>query len=69
VVVVDIHTNIERRIEGVDTVVLATGNRADDRLYRRLKGQVKELYGVGDCAAPRKALDAIYDGYNTGRLI
>ncbi len=65
----DIHTNAERRIEGVDTVVLAAFNQANNRLYSDLKGKVKDLYAVGDCLAPRKALDAIYDGYNVGRLI
>lgn len=68
-VVFNVYTNTIGRIEGVDTVVLATGNRADNQLYRSLKGKVKELRAVGDCVSPRRALEAIYDGYNLGRLI
>lgn len=68
-VVLDTHTYQERYIEGVDTVVLVTGNRAENRLYRDLKGKIPELYMVGDCLAPRKAIDAIYDGYVRGRMI
>ncbi|MFX0199091.1 MAG: FAD-dependent oxidoreductase [Candidatus Hodarchaeota archaeon] len=69
VVALDIYANTERRIEGVDTVVLATGNQANNQLYRNLKGKVKELHVVGDCLAPRKAMDAIYEGYNVGRIL
>lgn len=69
VVALDIFANKERRIEGVDTVVLVTANRTNDELYRSLKGNVKELHAIGDCVAPRKAIDAIYEGYNLGRLL
>jgi len=69
VAVLDTHTYIERRIEGVETVVMATGNQANNHLYRHLKGKAKDLHGVGDCLAPRKAIDAIFDGYNIGRVI
>lgn len=56
-------------IERVDTVVLATGSRANESLYFSLKGKVKELHRVGDCVSPRLALDAIFDGYNLGRTL
>ncbi|MBI2876338.1 MAG: FAD-dependent oxidoreductase, partial [Candidatus Tectomicrobia bacterium] len=70
VVVYPIYTpQQERTIEGVDTVVLAMGNRACNELYRALKGQVKELYAVGDCVAPRKIAMAIYEGHKVGRTI
>jgi mycofactocin system FadH/OYE family oxidoreductase 2 len=69
VVVLDIFAQAARKIEGVDTVVLAMGNRANNQVYRELKGKVKELHAVGDCVAPRKAIDAIYDGYNLGRKL
>jgi len=62
--VANVFTGGERVMEA-DTVVLATGYRADDSLYRALKGQVDELYAIGDCYAPRRALDAIHEGYNT----
>lgn len=69
VVVLDLLTNMEKRIEGVGTVVLAMGSRANNQLYRSLKGKVKELHAVGDCVTPRKALDAIHDGYILGRTL
>jgi NADPH-dependent 2,4-dienoyl-CoA reductase/sulfur reductase-like enzyme len=65
----DIYANAQKKIEGVDTVVLAMGSYANDQLYKSLKGKVKEIHRVGDCLAPRLALDAIYDGYNAGRIV
>jgi len=62
-------TGVERRIEGVDTVVLAAIGKADDALYRALKGKVKELYAVGHCLAPRLLDDSIWDGARVGRLL
>ncbi len=69
VIVIDIYAGTERRIEGVDTVVLADFSEADNRLYRALKGKVKELHAVGDCLAPRRAIDAISDGYAVGMIL
>jgi len=53
----------------VDTVVLATGQIANDRLYGLLKGKVAELYAVGDCVAPRDVEAAIYEGQKVGRKL
>ena len=69
VVVKNVFTNEERRIEKVDTVVMATGNRANDELVKALEGKVKELHAIGDCVAPRKVQDAIREGNKVGRLI
>ena len=60
---------VERRIEGVDTVVFAAIGEADDALYRALKGEVKEIYTVGQCHSPRKLQDSIWDGARVGRLL
>jgi len=51
----------------VDTVVLATGAKANDELYFALKGEVESLHRIGDCVAPRKLDHAIYEGYLAGR--
>jgi NADPH-dependent 2,4-dienoyl-CoA reductase/sulfur reductase-like enzyme len=67
-VVYNTYTKAERRIP-VDTIIVATGNRAVDPLYFALKGKVKELYRVGDCAAPRKIDNAIYEGYHLGKSL
>jgi thioredoxin reductase len=55
--------------EGIDTVVLSTPAKANDELYFSLKGQVPELYRIGDCLAPRKVDAAIYEGEVVGRKL
>jgi 2,4-dienoyl-CoA reductase-like NADH-dependent reductase (Old Yellow Enzyme family)/thioredoxin reductase len=69
VVVANVYSGVERRIEGVDTVVLSAGSRSTDTLYRALKGQVAELYAVGDCVAPRGVHQAILDATRVARAI
>ena len=69
VTVGDVYTEEERTIGDVDTVVLATGYRVDDSLYRTLRGKVDDLYAVGDCYAPRRVLDAIHEGYKHARKL
>ncbi|MBI4189857.1 MAG: FAD-dependent oxidoreductase [Betaproteobacteria bacterium] len=65
----NIYTNEERKISGVDNVVLVMGNAANNELYRALKGRVKELYAIGDCVAPRIVDRAILEGNRVGRII
>lgn len=65
----DIYTNRPVLLEGYDTIVLDMGNRSDDKLYKDLKGKVKELYRVGDCVAPRGIDMAFREGRMTGELI
>jgi hypothetical protein len=62
-------TNAESLIEEVDSIVFCTDGRADDALYRSLKGKVKELYEVGQCLSPRRLLDSIHDGARIGRKL
>ena len=45
-----------------DTVVVANHGRADDELYRALKGRV-EVHRAGDCVAPRRAGAAVDEGH------
>ncbi len=52
-----------------DSVVYAMGNRAEDGLYKALKGKVKEFYRIGDCVAPRKIDMAILEGDKIARMI
>ncbi|MGD9143192.1 MAG: FAD-dependent oxidoreductase, partial [Dehalococcoidia bacterium] len=63
VTVSDVYSGEERIIQDVDTIVMATGYRSNNRLYFNLKGKVKELYAIGDCVLPRRVLDAISEGY------
>ena len=51
-----------KRLIEADTVVLATGATPDKELYEKLKETVSEIYCIGDCVEPRKAIDAIREG-------
>ena len=55
----------ERQI-AADTVVLATGVSPQRSAYDDLLGRVNELYLIGDAREPRKAFDAIHEGFNVG---
>lgn len=63
------YTKAERKIENVDTIVLIMGKRPNDGLYFALKGKVPELHRIGDCVAPRKVSEAIWEGETTARKI
>ena len=63
----NLYTGAADVLEGVDTVVLATGPKANDELYFALKGEVENLHRIGDCVAPRKLDHAIYEGELVGR--
>jgi mycofactocin system FadH/OYE family oxidoreductase 2 len=69
VVVANVYTGEERRIEGVDTIVLSMGARSTDGLYRALRGRVPALHAVGDCVAPRGVHHAILEGTRVARLL
>jgi mycofactocin system FadH/OYE family oxidoreductase 2 len=65
--VFNLYTGADETLTGIDTIVLATGPKANDNLYLALKGEVQNLHRVGDCVAPRKLDHAIYEGYLAGR--
>ena len=46
----------------VDHIVLATGARPNKNLAQSLRGKVPNLFEVGDCAEPRRLLEAIQEG-------
>ena len=52
-----------------ENVVLSLGAKANDKLFKELKGKVKELYAIGDCVKPRKIIDAIYEAFQIARRI
>ena len=66
VVVVDVHTNEERTLRDVDTIVLAIGRRSNDALYRALRERLP-TFRIGDCRAPRLLKHAIHEGDAIGR--
>jgi pyruvate/2-oxoglutarate dehydrogenase complex dihydrolipoamide dehydrogenase (E3) component len=69
VIVANVFSGAERRIEPVDTVVLAAGSRSTDALYRALRGRIARLHAAGDCVAPRGVHQAILDGARAARAI
>ncbi len=52
-----------------DTVVMATGAKSLNALYETLKDRVPEVYLIGDAKNPRKALEAVAEGFEVGRTI
>jgi 2,4-dienoyl-CoA reductase-like NADH-dependent reductase (Old Yellow Enzyme family)/thioredoxin reductase len=64
--VYNVVTRQPSRLDGVDTVVLAAGGQADDRLYHQLEGQVPELRLIGDGFEPRDIEMAVVDGHRAG---
>jgi len=65
VTLADVWTGEESVMEDIDTVVISTGYLPNNSLFKSLQGQVEELYAVGDCYVPRRALDAIHSAYLT----
>ncbi|MES2260318.1 MAG: FAD-dependent oxidoreductase [Pseudomonadota bacterium] len=81
----DRFSGLQWQIDGVDSVVLALGNRVENTLYRALEGaQIAwrnaapqtggpgaefSLYAIGDCVAPRQIDHAIIDGERVGWMI
>ncbi|HEU65424.1 MAG TPA: FAD-dependent oxidoreductase [Chloroflexi bacterium] len=61
-------TTVEGKKETIpaDTVVIAIGYKANDRLYKALEGKVTEIYCIGDSSQPSKILEANNEGYRTG---
>lgn len=59
----------EERLIEADTVVLAAGVSPRTALYEGLKGAVRELHLIGDAKSPRRAYDAIREGFEVGIAI
>ena len=66
VVIRDAYTEQLEEIEA-DTLVLSYWRKTDTTLYDQLKGKVKEVHRVGDALAPRRLINAIYDGYKVSK--
>ena len=56
----------EECLEGIDSVVTAWYGVAEDELARELEAAGIEAVSIGDCLAPRRAIDAIWDGFRVG---
>lgn len=69
VVALDSGSGEQRRIEGVDTVVLSMGSVPNDALLERLRGLGLEVHAVGQCREVGKMLESALDGLNAGRAV
>jgi len=63
------YNGMETVLEGITAVVLVGHPKPREELYHRIKGQVPEVYRIGDALAPRKIEHAIFDGFKLGRSI
>lgn len=52
-----------------DRVVMAVGNRPDNRLYQQIALSGYEVHRVGDCIEPRSIKQAIYEGTVVGGTV
>jgi NADPH-dependent 2,4-dienoyl-CoA reductase/sulfur reductase-like enzyme len=59
----------QRRIDAVDTLVLSMLRSPDDALYRDVRHRYADVRRVGDCLAPRKPVQVMYEAHETARAI
>ena len=50
----------------IETVILAVGVRPNRELVDALEQSGLEMYVIGDAVQPRKALEAIWEGFEVG---
>lgn len=63
-------THEESRIEGVDTLIVAGASRSENELYKRIKSKGdREVYAVGDAAAPGTVLRIIFEAEELARRL
>ncbi|WP_141335350.1 FAD-dependent oxidoreductase [Paenibacillus sp. tmac-D7] len=68
-VIQHVYSGKEQRLSGYDTFIYVTYNHSNEALYHALKGKCKEVYRVGDSAAPRMIEQAVWDGEEIGRKL
>jgi 2-enoate reductase len=52
-----------------DTVSIAVGLKSDRELYRRLSGEIANVYAIGDAQQARKIMHAIWEANEVARNI
>lgn len=68
-VVEDTSTGALERLKGFDSLVVAQYNAADDSLFAPLRAAGLQVTAIGDCLAPRTALEAVYEGHAAARAL
>ena len=65
----DTSTGEVERLKGFDSLVVAQYNAADDGLFAPLRAAGLPVKAVGDCVAPRTALEAVFEGHSAARAL
>ena len=52
-----------------DLIILAVGRKPVNHLSEVAEEWVDEVWAIGDCIAPRKVKDAVWEAYKIGRII
>jgi pyruvate/2-oxoglutarate dehydrogenase complex dihydrolipoamide dehydrogenase (E3) component len=63
---VEVEFGGRKEILAADTIVLAAGTQPKDELEAALRALPVEFHKIGDCLKPRKAIDAIHEGFQIG---
>jgi len=61
--------NGQRLTLPADSVVLAAGSKPNKNLAEAIRKKIPEIYEIGDCVEPRKALQAIHEGWDVALKI
>lgn len=59
----------EHLLDGIDTIIFATGTDSVNSLEEECKAFVPEIFIIGDAKDPRQALEAIAEGNEAGRMV
>jgi len=67
--IIFIHDGEEKRLSGLDAIVISLGAQPDNTLAHALSDRIRALHVIGDARTPRKAIDAIREGFQVGLKI
>lgn len=59
----------QRGLLAADSIILAVGMKAREMVFEEIKDQIPEVYIIGDFVAPRRVINAIWEGFRTARLV
>ena len=59
----------QRSLIPADSIILAVGMKADGMALDEIMGHIPEVYWIGDCVAPRRVINAIWEGFRLARLV
>ena len=56
-------------VEGIDSIIFCSGGKADDTLFRALRGKHPSIHTIGDCYQPRDIEVSIVHGHRVARQL